>query len=354
MSECEQLKKLVEKEGYQPYMILREPSMEELKKKSVLLEGKIYALPLRHKEKGNIMFYFNQLETLSYAKKLVEDQRTIIGYDPTFYLHAIWAESHRGRKLHFGEILRWLEEETRSSVVESSYPNTFEIKFSDLKDTEEIRQKKVELEFYISILSIKTGIGFVLNPSISEGAKYKGQPFSIRYGLEEENVRVCLPTNYEINSLKERYKDKKFKKFTSDFKNFYLQPDPQMKVIVGASIIESEFSTPPQALLSINETNRILTAIKKLIPEDKFEKFSAIVRNKNIVSKKTKRERLIESISQRLNIKYEDTKKMIDLIYEVRGKNAHSVIPHKQTDKAVVFIESILQKEFKRLEKDNK
>jgi hypothetical protein len=293
------------------------------------------------------MFYFNQLDTLKYARKLVEDQKKIIGYDPTFYVHVVFLKAHQGRILYVDKVLNWFKKETGFSVEKSSYPNTFEIRFSDLKTKDQIKQKKEKLEFYLTLLSIKTGIGFILNQCVSEGIKYKGQPFSLRIGLEEENFTDPLPTKYEINKWENKcITNDTFKKFIFYMKNFYLQSDSQMRVIIGCAIIEAIFDTSPQPLLTKEEEKKVLATIKNMdLKDEKLKRLSNILKDKNLVVCKGKRERIIDSISQNLNIKYEEIKEMISLIWRIRGHNAHNIVSHKETNKAVKYLEFILKKE---------
>lgn len=263
MTEKEKLINFLEK-GYQPHMMVREISKEEAQKKlpEPYLEKKVFALPLVHKRKENLMYYFTEEETLKYAKELVEDAKAVIGYHLCVYCGVTSSESIQGREVHFGSVIKSLRRIKGWEVKESEYANVFELHFEIEGDNRELLMKYVdEVRKIALILSIKNKMGFTVS-DYSRGTKHKAQPFVRSVGSQEGNLKGIQ--EQDLQNLSKLYNDEKCLEAASALRLIYSQINDTSKIVVAWATIEEIFETKPQHLLNKGELKAIVKGLDEL------------------------------------------------------------------------------------------
>jgi hypothetical protein len=342
MTEKEKLISFLKK-GYQPHMIVREIPKKEVRIKlpEPYLEKKVFALPLRHNQKENLMFYFTKKETLAYAKKLVEGAKTIIGYDLCVYCSVTSLEAIQGREVHFDSVIKSLKEIKGWEVEESEYANVFEVHFKiDGNNNKLLKRYVEEVREIALILSLKNKMGLTVN-YYSPGTKYKAQPFSLKIGLAQTNLNGIQ--EQDLQDLSKLYNGEKCREATSALRLIYSQINTTSKITIAWAALEKLFRTKPQHLLSKKELGIIDKKLQELeIEESKLEVIEERIKNPNIMTEKSRNERIAKGISDLLNKDYKSTLKQVRGLSKARGKLVHTLGKTSDIKEHLDFIENIL------------
>lgn len=330
------------KKGYQPHMIVREISKEEVRARlpEPYWEKEVFALPLMHNQQENLMFYFTEDDTLAYAKKLVEDSKTIIGYSLCVYCSVISLESTQGREVHFDSVIESLKKIKGWDVKESKYANVFEVHFEIVGDNKKLLNNYVEeVRKVVLILSLKNKMGLTVN--YSPGTKYKAQPFALKIGLWQTNLDGI--EKQDLQNLSKLYNDEKCREAASALRLVYSQINATSKITIAWAALEKLFSSKPRHILIKSELGIIDEKLQELkIDESKLKIIKERIKNPNIMTEKSRNERIAQRISDVLDKDYESTLKQVKELTKVRGKLVHSLSKTSEVEEHLKFIESIL------------
>lgn len=331
------------KEGYQPYMIIREISEEERRAQlpEPYWEKRVFALPLGHKQKDNLMFYFTEEETLAYAQELVEDAKTIIGYHLCVYCSVTSVEAIQGREVHFGSIIKSLRMVKGWEVRESEYANVFEVHFEIDEDDRKLLEEYVEEVRKIAlILSLKNKKGFAVD-YYSPGPKYKAQPFALTVGLGQTNLKGIQ--KQDLQNLSKLYDNEKCREAVFALRSIYSQITDTSKIAIAWAALEKLFRTKPQHILRKSELDAIDEKLHKLeIDESKLTAIKGRIKDPNIMAKQSRNERIAQSIADSLDEDYESTLTRIRELAKARGKLVHTLNQSPEVREHLDFIEEIL------------
>jgi len=329
MTEKEKLESLIV-EGYKPHMVIVDCTYDDAPDDlPEQWKGReIHFLPLHHPTKDNIKFYFVNESTHRYAKSLVEDAKTIIGYHLCIYCGAVGEKTVTG-KVHLDKIVDSLKKQKGWDVRESKYPDVFEVHFEIEGDNRELLNRYVnEVEEVAMLLSVKNDLGFNII-HYSKGPKYKAQPFSLTTGLFETTLQ-----GVDSNDLKQFSKILKNEEClfaVNGLRDLNSQISQKSKLTLGWALLEDLFDTDSESIFDKAEKKRF----KKFISDFELEK--SIVLEKSITERiykavcssphlkiKYKNMRIAENVSSLLGEKYELVYEKVKAFANVRGGHAHS------------------------------
>lgn len=129
MTEIDDIRSLLA-QGFRAAMILRKPTDDEIRRlPKIYVRSTIWALPLMHPDGRKLMYYLRDHATVDFARRLVEEQKTIIGYDLCVYCSGIGSDTILGRKLYLDDVVKNLQHLLKWDLATSEYPHTFEVFF---------------------------------------------------------------------------------------------------------------------------------------------------------------------------------------------------------------------------------
>jgi hypothetical protein len=112
MSEVDDLRRYLS-DGFQPMMLLRDVDEEELRRQGLpsgYVSGCVKALPLTHSDGRRLMFYLKEQETVEFAREIVRDLGTIIGYTLYVYCSVIGPDITEAKDVDLGQVIASLRE----------------------------------------------------------------------------------------------------------------------------------------------------------------------------------------------------------------------------------------------------
>jgi hypothetical protein len=349
MTELEKLQDIVQS-GFQAMMILREISQNEVIEKlpEIYWDKKVYALPLiKFSEDKKLMFYMIEEKTINYAKKLVDDAKTIIGYSPVAYCTVTSVVSSKGRKINFDEIIACLTKITEWKVKGSEYPNTLEIRQNIKSGDKKTLDTFIHgVETVAMLISLKNKEGFQMS-AFSPGEYTKGQPFGITWGLTQHGLKGI--TRDELEALRKILNNDLCREAISSLQLIYSQISDSSKLTVCWATIEHVFSKDPEHMLGKDEIANILKLIQSAgLDEIKTSKINEVIRNPNLITAKNRNVRIAEAISETLGLDYEQVYEEIRNMTKTRGKMVHALGNETDISNHLKFVENILASYIKK------
>lgn len=342
MTELEALQKLIA-EGYQPFMILR--TVPEHEKRSQLpepyWEQTVRALPLRHSNGDRKMFYMINEDTIAYAQELVADAKTVIGYDACIYCSVLGRETVGGRQVTFDRLLATISDITDWDVSVSDYPNTFEIELSiDSGDETLLQDALAQIEGLARLISLKNRAGVIIS-SVSPGARYKAQPFSLKTGLLVRRLEGLDPA--ELGALDTLTSDDACILAADALRDIYSQVNNRAQIAFGWATIEELFETKPEHSLSKAEVKAVCDKIRGLDLEDeKLDSITNRIQNPNILAKHSRNDRIAQGIANLLKSNFQATADRVRDLASTRGKLLHRLSTEQAVREDIQFIEEVL------------
>ena len=343
MSETDDIKKYLE-QGFQPLMVLRVLSADELKKlPNHLNDTKTRALPLHHPDGRRMMYYMQSQEAISFSEELVEKQKEVIGYNLIIYCSGIGPDTINGRKINLEFVIDAIKDIYNWEALPSDYPNTFKLKKQIEGDDQEMLDLFIERANYIALgLSLLNRHGFIVG-STSHGTRYKGQPFSVNVGIPERNINPI--TKSHITYIEKILENNPTLIAARALQEIYRQVTNDSRITVGWAAIEDIFSSKPDHLLTDEEFDQVLNAIDQLddIPEKKRERLVNIIKNPNLISNISRNQRISKSISEMTSLDFEYVFKSVKKLSKERARQVHSL--SNEIDSVIVhinFIEDVL------------
>ena len=349
MTELQKLQHIID-DGFQPMMILREISQNEVTNKlpEVYWDKKVYALPLvKFNEDKKLMFYMVEEETINYANQLVEDAKTIIGYSPVVYCTVLSEESAKGQKINFESIIDSLSSVTGWKIKKSEYPNTIEIR-NNIKsgDKESLNMFIRDVETVVMLVSLKNQKGLQVS-ACSPGEYTKGQPFGITWGLQQFGLKGI--TTDELISFNEILNNDLCREAVSSLQLIYSQISDSSKLTICWATIEHIFNKKPEHLLQNGEILSIQDAVQSIgLEKDKSNKVMEIIKNPNLVCAKNRNVRIAEEISESIGFDYAYVYDEIRNMTRSRGKMVHALGNETDITQHLIFIEKTLSSYIKK------
>lgn len=339
-TEREDLQQLVH-EGFQPLMILRTVPQGEKRARlpKPYWDKEVRALPLHHENGQKRMFYMIQEETITYAKKLVEDARTIIGYDLWVYCSAIGEDFTEGRQADLKKVIESLADAKNWKVCSSEYPNSFEVHFDIDSGDERILAEKVrDVRNAATMLSLKNRAGFVVE-AYSPGPRYKGQRFSIKIGVQQRNLDGI--DEHDFISFERIFSNDDCMEAAKALQAIYSQTTERSRMILIWATLEDMFDNKTERLLSKKEISLLQEHVYDLdIDDTKLDRIMGIVRSFN--TKRSRNERIAKNIAEKLDYDYKSTVERVRSMASARGKLAHSVDKREDVEEHLRFVEELL------------
>lgn len=343
MTETDEIRKLLE-EGFRAAMVLREPTEDEIRRlPDVYAESEVRALPLTHPDGRKLMYYLRDSTAIEFAARLVEEQKTVIGYDLCVYCSGIGPDTIHGRKLHLDGVVEELRELLDWDLSVSDYPHTFEVSFKIEGDDQAALDDKLDEVRKVALaLSLRNSLGFVVGSS-SSGTRYQGQPFSLKMGLEERNVRSL--TSAQLAYVEQVWADPDALAAAEALQALYGQVSDDSRITVGWAAIEHIFARPAEHLLDSTELKTLLDSVGSLdsIPVQKRDRLQKVLRSPDLVASEGRNERIARSISERTSETFEEVYDKVRSLAQERGRRVHA-----RSDQArplaqhVDFVEGVL------------
>jgi hypothetical protein len=345
MSELDELRRYLA-DGFQPAMILRDVKEDELRRVGLpeaYYSGVVKALPLAHADGRRSMFYLKEQDAIEFARELVRDLRTIIGYTLCLCCTVIGPDTIEGRDVALGQVITRLREILGWDVRKSAYPHALEIVF----DIEGDDQSKVKTALDQSrdvclALSLRNKLGFVVRPS-SGAPRYKGQPFSIISG-PAVNVGCRIDPD-DLAKVARISADEAALKAAQALQAIYSGVTDDVRVTVAWSAIEELFGSKPKHLLDANELSAVQDAIDSVagLDADKREALRKKLADSSLMSKESRNERIASEIGTLLGRDSAEMLKQIRDLTTARAKRVHSLRSREGSiAQHVAFVESVL------------
>lgn len=342
MTELEALQKLIT-EGYQPFMVLRTvPDQEKHTRLPQLYWGQeVYALPLGRPNGDRKMFYMIEEDTVAYARELVDDARTIIGYDGCIYCSVLGRDTVGGRQVSLETLLESISDIRDWEVSVSEYPNTFEIEVTIDSGAESLLQDAiVQVEGLARLLSLKNRVGVIIS-SVSPGARYRAQPFSLKMGLEVRGLEGLDPTDLE--ALERLSSDDECILAADALRDIYSQVNNRAQIASGWATIEELFETSPQHCLSKGEIQAVCDKLQELnLEEDKLGRITERMKSSSIMATNSRNDRIAQGIAELLDSDEQSAAKRVRHLASTRGKLLHRLSNEQAIKEDIEFIEEVL------------
>lgn len=343
MTEIDDIRSLLD-QGFRPAMILREPTEDEIRRLPEVYAGStVRALPLMHPDGRKLMYYLRDPAAVDFARGLVEEQKAIIGYDLCVYCSGIGPDTIHGRKLYLHSVVESLQQLLEWDLATSEYPHTFEVSFKIEGDDQAAVDDRLEQVREIALaLSLRNRLGFVVGYT-SPGTMYQGQPFSLKVGLQERNVRGLSDSH--LAYIDKVCDDPDALAAAKALQEVYCQVSDDSRITVGWAAIEHIFASPAQHLLAPAELEAVLDAAEQLdtIPRDKRDRLKTLLRNPDLLSQAGRNECLALGISERTGMEFEDVRDKVRLLARERGRQVHTLSDEaRPPPQHVDFVESVL------------
>ena len=345
MTEIDDIRSLLD-QGFRAAMILREPTKDEIRRLPEVYAGStVRALPLMHPDGRKLMYYVREPAAMDFATGLVEKQKMIIGHDLCVYCSGIGPDTIHGRKLYLGNVVENLRQLLEWDLATSEYPHTFEVSFKiEGNDQAAVDDRLAQVRKITLALSLRNSLGFVAG-STSPGTRYQGQPFSLKVGLQERNVRGLSDSHLA-------YIDKVCNApdalaAAEALQEVYCQVSDDSRITVGWAAIEHIFASPAQHLLAPDELKVVLDVAEQLdtIPRKKRDRLKMLLLNPDLLSEVGRNERLALGISNRTKMYFKDVHDKVRLLARERGRRVHTLSDEaRPLAQHVDFVESVLWK----------
>lgn len=344
MSDIDEIQRLI-KEGFLPAMVLRAPSEDEIRRHlpNIHTKSQFRALPFRHPDGRKLMYYMKDPAAIKFAEKLVAEQNVIIGYDLCVYCSGVGPDTIHGSTLHLNNVVNELRKAFGWDVSISDYPHTFEVSFKIKGDDRQVLEDKInEVRKVALLLSLQNHLGFVVS-SISSGECYQGQPFSLKWGLQERNVLSF--TSPQLAYVKRIWADQNAYRAATTLQDLYCQVTDNSKIAIAWAAIEEIFGCPAKNLLNSDELQCLLRAVEGLtgIPEIKRGLLKRRFSNPDTLFSESRNERIARSISDMTGKSFDDVLKKVKALANERGRRLHSLSSHSGLlAKHIAFAENTL------------
>jgi hypothetical protein len=348
MTEKESLERYIEG-GFIPFMLVRTVSEAEKAKAQLptpFLTRDVFALPLWHADARRLMFYFVEDETRDYAESLAAAQREVVGYHLCCHCGAVSQAFPLRGLIRFETVARSLVDIRQWDARIDEASGGFDIHF-DIDSPEEDRahDRIREVQDVLIALSLKNEVGFFVRRH-SLVPKFRGQPQSITWGLEEVALSGLAPTDLGVL---DGLRDSSDARSAAEILHLvYAQIDFRSKVIVGWAAIEELFNSAPQHMLSSEERKEIVTFAQQLrtLCEDqpRLKKLCDAIKDKDRMAKESKNERISRAIATFMHWNMSDVLETVRDLTRTRGRLAHSLSADNiGTEKHFKFVEAILK-----------
>jgi hypothetical protein len=343
MTEISEIKILL-KEGFVPAMILRVPTENEIRRlPDIHAKLQVRALPLKHPDGRKLMYYMRDPAAIKFAAGLVAEQNRVIGYDFCIYCSGVGPDTIHGRKLYLNDVVDDLRKSLEWDVSISDYPHTFEVSFKIKGDDRMALEEKIEEVRKVALaLSLHNSLGFVVS-STSSGTRYQGQPFSLKWGLQERNVRSL--TSAQLSYIKRVLVDPTALAAAKALQELYCQVSDDSRITVGWAAIEDIFACPAKHLLDATELGYLLGAVGKLyeIPGEKRNRLRRFLNNPDVVFSEGRNERIARSISEITRESFKEVYKQVRALAKERGRRVHRLSDQPRLlTKHMAFVENAL------------
>lgn len=339
MTEKEKLETLI-LQGYKPHMvILRRTYATAVDDLPVEWKDKdIYFIPLNHPSKKNIKFYFVDHDTYEYAKKLVDDAKTVIGHH---LIVSCGVNKPNDNTYDYSQIIESLRKTKDWDVRVSGHPNIFEIHF-DLEVSKRDEEDGVlkDINTVLTLLSLKHKIGFYISfHSVAD--KYKAQPFALNVSGWVNNLEGF--DNFELQKLTKLIEIDDCREAILAIKDIHSQINSISKITVGWATIEDLFNSKPEHILNKTELKSTFDKIKELnFEKTKEDKTIEILKNPNLLAIKSRNERIAENICSLTDNSYEDVYDKVKNLASARGKLVHTRESNQEIENHLKFIFNVL------------
>jgi len=343
MTEIDDIRSLLE-QGFRAAMILREPTEDEIRQlPEVYAASTVRALPLMHADGRKLMYYLSGPAAVEFAQGLVEEQKAIIGYDLCVYCSGIGPDTIHGRKLHLDSVVESLQQLLGWDVVTSEYPHTFEVSFKIEGDDQAALDHRLGQVHKIALaLSLHNRLGFVVG-STSPGTRYQGQPFPLRWGLEERSARTLSGSH--LAYIDKVCNDPNALAAAEALQALYSQVSDDSRITVGWAAIEDIFASPAQHLLAPAELEAVLEAVEQIegVPRNKWDRFKTLLRNPDLLSQAGRNERLARGICELTGFDFEDVYEKVRSLARERARRVHKLsVKSRPLAQHVTFVEGVL------------
>jgi hypothetical protein len=278
-----------------------------------------------HPDGRKLMYYLRDSEAIDFAARLVEEQHTVIGYDLCVYCSGIGPDTIHGRKLYLDSVVNELRELLDWELSVSDYPHTFEVLFKIEGDDQAALDDNLDNVRKVALaLSLRNCLGFVVGSS-SPGTRYQGQPFSLKMGLAERNVRGLTPA--QLAYVEQVWADPDALAAAEALQALHCQVSDDSRITVGWAAIEHIFARPAEHLLDSTELEALLDVVGSLdsIPVEKRNRLQEVLRSPNLVASERRNARIARSISERTGKTFEEVYDKVRSLAQERGRRVHAL-----------------------------
>lgn len=344
MTENSEIQNLL-KEGFLPTMVLRIPTEDEIRCRlpDIYTKSQVRALPFGHPDGRKLMYYMKDPAAIIFAERLVAEQKMVIGYDLCIYCSGVGPDTIHGKKLYLNDVVSELRKALGWDVSLSNYPHTFEVSFKVKGDDRTTLEDKIEEVRKAALaLSLCNRLGFIVSAT-SSGECYQGQPLSLKWGLQESTVHSF--TLAQLTYVERIWADQTALRAASALQELRCQVYNYSKIAIGWAAIEDIFSTKATHLLDSDELKCLLLAVKKLdkIPGPKRNCLIERLENPDVLSSKSRNERIAKRISDITGESFSDVNKKVKALAKDRGRILHAFSnKSRNLTEHMAFIENVL------------
>jgi hypothetical protein len=345
MSELDDFKRYIA-EGFQAAMVLRDSTEEELRRHQLpdaYFGVTVKILPLCHTDGRKLMYFLKEPDALAFAQSLVERQREVIGYDMCVYCSAVGPDTIHGRIIYLDDLISDLRILKGWDITKSEYPHTIEISFKiEGNDNTEEDARLTDVRKLALALTLRNKLGFVVS-AYSPGIRFRGQPFSVKMGIQEKYVNGIDKT--DIANVERIWRDDEAFTAVSALQTIYSQVTDDSRITVAWAAIEQLFTTKPEHLLNKSELSSVINAVTGLscLSEQKSKRLLDWLKDANFLAKENRNARIAHNVSVLLGQEYEKTYLAVHELTNARGKRVHKLSGQRVSlTEHIKFAEQIL------------
>ena len=305
----------------------------------------VTAIPLRHSDNRKMILFLHDYESANMAERLVAKQKEVIGYNVCIYLSAIGPEAIKGKVVCLDSIAESVRTLLHWPVKLSSYSNTLEITIAIDNNRVAVDQAIEQVKQLALVLTIKNkDCGFVAE-DFSLGEMYRGQPFSIKCGLQEMLAKGV--NNDEWAQTQEVWRNEDARAAAEALQAIYLQVSDKTRLMAAWAAIEEFFdsNSKPEHLLSADELKELIKAVANTgeISEDNRNRLVGKLKDANWLNREDRNSRVARNITDALGGDRVKVYEQVKSLSQARAKSVHKLSQSREpVNERLAFVRSVL------------
>lgn len=320
-------------------------------------------LILLRKGEDTIEIATDNEETIKLAIQKLEDQNTPIGTLVKVACEVLGTNTVGVKNFDLESFVQNLNDnskwdfelnESNSGFSDSIFIITIRI---ESIDTQVIDEQIGTVQHFIDFLAFFQDIGIIIHSIEKCPIPKEKQPILLRVGptykrLEKlpKDVISKISDNLACSGKKELFS------VVNGLNRSYVENYLPNRVSVLWATVETLFGNKAEHLLKNNEIKVLINCIEQLDiwksenDKERLEKLKIRIKDPNVLSLKNRNERIASSISDELNVDYNETLKMIQFVTKVRGKYLHELRKDEQIElrNAEEYLQNILKSYIKK------